>query len=163
MKKVMFLLGWIFVKIKYLVYRFIAEYNSQSINNYGGYISGQTILANNKNIYLGKGSSINGGQVRAGKHSKIVIGENCIFSYNVHIRTDMHVHNNIQIPIKEQGIYEEDIIIGNDVWIGYGAQIMAGVKIGNGVIVAAGAVVTKNVEDYQIVGGVPARIIRSRM
>lgn len=52
--------------------------------------------------------------------------------------------------------------IGNDVWIGYGATVLAGVKIGDGAIIAAGAVVTKDVEPYAIVGGVPAKAIRYR-
>lgn len=55
-----------------------------------------------------------------------------------------------------------DIIIGNDVWIGYEAIIMAGVHVGNGAIIAAHAVVTKDVQPYTIVGGVPARFIRKR-
>lgn len=52
--------------------------------------------------------------------------------------------------------------IGSDVWIGNRAQIISGVKIGNGAVVAAGAMVTKDVPDYAIVGGIPARIIRYR-
>lgn len=55
-----------------------------------------------------------------------------------------------------------DIIVGNDVWIGYDAVIMAGVTIGDGAIIGARAVVTKDVEPYSIVGGVPAREIRKR-
>ena len=55
-----------------------------------------------------------------------------------------------------------DIIIGNDVWIGYDAVIMAGVKIGDGAIIGARAVVTKDVEPYSVVGGVPAKEIRKR-
>ena len=55
-----------------------------------------------------------------------------------------------------------DIIIGNDVWIGYDAVIMAGVKIGDGAIIGTRAVVTKDVEPYSIVGGVPAKEIRKR-
>ena len=55
-----------------------------------------------------------------------------------------------------------DIIIGNDVWIGYEAIIMAGVHVGNGAIIAAHAVVTKDVQPYTIVGGVPAPFIRKR-
>ena len=55
-----------------------------------------------------------------------------------------------------------DIVIGNDVWIGYEAVIMAGVKIGDGAIIGSRAVVTKDVEPYSIVGGVPAREIRKR-
>ena len=52
--------------------------------------------------------------------------------------------------------------IGNDVWIGQNVNIINGVKIGDGAIVAAGAVVTKDVTEYAIVGGVPAKIIKYR-
>lgn len=54
------------------------------------------------------------------------------------------------------------ITIGNDVWIGANAIILPGVKIGDGAIIAAGAVVTKDVEPYAIVGGVPAKVIKYR-
>ena len=53
-------------------------------------------------------------------------------------------------------------IIGNDVWIGENVTIIAGVRIGDGAMIAAGAVVTKDVEPYSIVGGVPAKLIRKR-
>lgn len=53
-------------------------------------------------------------------------------------------------------------VIGNDVWIGARATILGGVHIGDGAIVAAGAVVTKDVKPYEIVGGVPAKLIRKR-
>lgn len=55
-----------------------------------------------------------------------------------------------------------DIIIGSDVWIGYEAVIMSGVHIGDGAVIGTRAVVTKDVEPYAIVGGVPAREIRKR-
>ncbi|EKV30940.1 Chloramphenicol acetyltransferase [Caenispirillum salinarum AK4] len=54
------------------------------------------------------------------------------------------------------------LVIGHDVWIGHGATIMGDVRIGTGAIVGAGAVVTKDVPDYAIVGGVPAKPIRER-
>ena len=55
-----------------------------------------------------------------------------------------------------------DIHIGHDTWIGHGAVIMPGVKIGNGAIVGANAVVTKDVADFAVAVGVPARTIRQR-
>ncbi|QRM57023.1 CatB-related O-acetyltransferase [Sinorhizobium sp. BG8] len=54
------------------------------------------------------------------------------------------------------------IVIGNDVWIGRGVSIMRGCKIGDGAIIAASSVVTKDVEPYSVVGGVPAKMIRWR-
>ncbi len=55
-----------------------------------------------------------------------------------------------------------DVLIGNDVWIGQNVIIMSGVTIGNGACVAAGSVITRSVKDFEIVGGNPARVIRSR-
>lgn len=55
-----------------------------------------------------------------------------------------------------------DIVIGNDVWIGYEAVIMSGVHIGDGAIIGTRAVVTKDIEPYMIVGGLPAKPIRKR-
>ena len=55
-----------------------------------------------------------------------------------------------------------DVIIGNDVWIGDDVMILSGVTIGDGAVIAAGSVVTKNVNPYHIVGGVPAKEIRER-
>lgn len=55
-----------------------------------------------------------------------------------------------------------DIVVGNDVWIGYEAVLLQGVTIGDGAIIGARAVVTKDVEPYTIVGGVPAKEIKRR-
>jgi phosphonate metabolism protein (transferase hexapeptide repeat family) len=54
------------------------------------------------------------------------------------------------------------VTIGHDVWIGHGAIILPGISIGHGAVVAAGAVVTKNVEPYAVVAGVPAKRIKWR-
>ena len=57
---------------------------------------------------------------------------------------------------------KEGIEIGHDVWIGMGTYILPGVKIGNGVTVAANSVVTKDLDDYTVVGGVPAALIKRK-
>ena len=53
-------------------------------------------------------------------------------------------------------------MIGHDVWIGHGAVVLPGRNIGTGAVIAAGAVVTKDVGDYTIVAGNPARLVRQR-
>ncbi|MBS0517799.1 MAG: chloramphenicol acetyltransferase [Proteobacteria bacterium] len=54
------------------------------------------------------------------------------------------------------------VSIGHDVWIGHGAVVLAGVPVGTGAVIAAGAVVSKPVDPYTIVGGIPARVIKRR-
>jgi acetyltransferase-like isoleucine patch superfamily enzyme len=54
------------------------------------------------------------------------------------------------------------VTIGDDVWIGCNAVILPGVRIGRGAVVAAGSVVTRDVPEYAIVGGIPARILKQR-
>lgn len=81
---------------------------------------------------------------------------------NVHIRTVTHLYMDKNKLIQQQGHIEKDIKIGDDVWIGFGAQIMDGVTIGQGAVIGAGSVVTKNVENYAVVGGVPAKLIKYR-
>ena len=68
------------------------------------------------------------------------------------------------IVVTDKDYFEElkPIEIGHDVWIGTNAIILDGVKIGTGAIIGAGAVVTKDVEPYAIVGGIPAKLIRYR-
>lgn len=66
--------------------------------------------------------------------------------------------------MRKQGIRKEPpVVIEDDVWIGSNSIIMAGRKIAKGGIVAAGSVVTKDFPEYSIIGGNPARIIRSRI
>jgi uncharacterized acetyltransferase MJ1064 len=116
-----------------------------------------------KNVTIGRGTYINGGDILASPNAKISIGENCLISYYVHMRTDAHNFRNAERYINKQGHSEADISIGNDVWIGYGAQIMSGVKIADGCVIGAGAIVTKNTEPYTIYAGVPAKKISARV
>jgi galactoside O-acetyltransferase len=86
---------------------------------------------------------------------KVLIGPGC------HITDANHGTAGLD-PIKEQDRIAAAVTIGEAAWLGAGVKILAGVRVGRGAVVGAGAVVTKDVPDFAIVGGVPARVIGSR-
>jgi len=65
-------------------------------------------------------------------------------------------------PMKEQPHIKEDIIIGDDVWIASTVTILKGVRIGKGAVIGAGSVVTKDIPEYAIAVGNPARVVKYR-
>ncbi len=91
----------------------------------------------------------------------ITIGDRVYTAPLVQMLAVNHVYQDPSRPIIEQGITAEGIIVEDDVWIGAGAIITDGVRIGQGAVVAAGAVVTKDVPPHTVVGGVPARVIKT--
>lgn len=89
----------------------------------------------------------------------ITIGNNVFLAPGVHIYTATHPLDQIE---RNSGYeYGKPVKIGDNVWLGGRAVICPGVTIGNNVVVAAGAVVTKNVPNNVVVGGNPAKIIKS--
>jgi maltose O-acetyltransferase len=94
--------------------------------------------------------------------ANVTIGDHVIMGPDIKIYSRNHKDDRLDIPIQKQGKHYLSTQIGNDVWIGANAIITAGVKVGNHVIIAAGAVVTKDVADYSVVGGVPAKVLRMR-
>ena len=111
------------------------------------------------NIIIGNNSSIGDYSYIQGK---VIIGNNCMLAPKVSFLGANHKFNRKDIPMNKQGDLSVGITIGNDVWIGYNVIILDGVKISDGAIIAAGSVVTKNVNKNEIVGGVPAKVIKMR-
>jgi acetyltransferase-like isoleucine patch superfamily enzyme len=93
---------------------------------------------------------------------KVVIGNYVIFGPNVSIFSENHNFNNPDLPVSVQGESRKGVTIEDGVWIGTRSVILDGVTIGKNSIVAAGSVVNKNVPPFFIVGGIPAKVIRSR-
>lgn len=116
------------------------------------------------NSVIGRYTYIGGG----GMITKTKIGNYCTIASSVFIGQGEHDYNQIALSgqLYDFDAYnkytKKDCKIGNDVWIGVGAIILRGVKIGDGVVIGANSVVTKDVPDFAIVAGSPARIIKYR-
>lgn len=120
------------------------------------------------NVYIGNGSNVS-----IGKDCQInenvfiqaaVIGDYVMIAPNVAILAVSHIFSDLTRPMVFQGEERgEPPVIEDDVWIGRNVVIMPGVCIGKGSIIGSGAIVTKNVEPYSVMGGIPARLIRKRM
>lgn len=162
------IIGYMFSLFQKIKNKCLASYNTYVLfggikykHTGGGHISALVSITGKEKISVGKGTYINGGNLVA-KRANITIGSNCLISYNVHLRTDMHCYKDANVLINKQGEVGKDIVIGNDCWIGYGAQIMSGVTIADGCVIGAGAVVTKDTEPFCVYGGVPAKKIGER-
>jgi chloramphenicol O-acetyltransferase type B len=127
-------------------------------------IWGKNNITIGKNFYIGRDSQI---------ECNVNIGDNVICGNKVAFigRYD-HNYQQIGFPIRlASQIRDNDYnwkglneitIVEDDVWIGYGSIVMSGIRIKKGSIIAAGSVVTKDVEEYSIYGGVPAKKLKDR-
>jgi len=128
-----------------------------------------------KNINVEKGAYFgDGSEIEIGNYSGIgvncmicgpvKIGNDVMIGPDVIILTQNHKFDRFNIPMWQQGLYSpEPVVISDDVWIGARVIILPGIHIGNGAIVGAGAVVTKDVAEYAIAGGNPAKVIKFRI
>ena len=115
-------------------------------------------------ISISSGTTIEGGSQFASVEGKnVVIGEDCMFSHNVDVRTsDSHSILNVEGNRINPG---EDVIIGNHVWIGIRTTILKGVRIADNCVVAACSLVSSKTESKEntIIAGVPAVIVKNNI
>ncbi|MBO5313458.1 MAG: acyltransferase [Clostridia bacterium] len=114
-----------------------------------------------KNITIGNNVSMNR-YTTVTAREPITIGNDVLIGPYVVITSSNHRYEDVNVTINKQGHKDEPIVIEDDVWIGANSIILAGVTIGKGSVVAAGSIVTKDVEPYSVVGGVPAKLIKKR-
>jgi len=112
-------------------------------------------------LTMGSRSSI-GAFSYLGCSGRIAIGNDVMIGPRITMIAENHNFADRSRPMNQQGVNNKGITIGNDVWIGACVTILDGVTVGDHAIIAAGAVVTKDVQPYSIVAGVPARQIKNR-
>lgn len=154
---------------KHLSIKYLSEVQNCSFGNYNTFY---------EHSFIEKSDF--GNFVYVAPHSIVTrakIGSFCSIGPSVQIGVGMHpvsfistfpaffsTKNQCQVSFTNENRFEEfgSIMIGNDVWIGANVVILDNIRIGDGAIIAAGAVVTKDVEPYTIVGGIPAKPIKKR-
>lgn len=117
------------------------------------------------NIEIGSNVSINYGVwIAANRDNEggIIIGNDVLIGPYSILHTGNHNYRDSNQLIRKQGHNFKSIVVQDDVWIAARCTILAGVVLGKGSVVAAGSVVTKNVEPYSIVAGIPAKVIGQR-
>lgn len=135
---------------------YIGNFSTIHVVNFDGTV-------NNSYFELGENSKIGElNNIRA-SGGQIIIGNNCLISQGVSMIAANHKINKEALIVEQEWDSEKaGIIVGDDVWIGANATILPGVKIGKGAVIGAGSVVTKDVKEYAIVAGVPAKHVRYR-
>lgn len=112
-------------------------------------------------LIIGNGTNIND-YAFLGASGGIIIGSNVLTGVGICFHSENHIFNRIDVPISEQGVNRKGIVVEDDCWIGSRCIILDGVKIGKGSVIAAGSVVTKDIPEYSVVAGIPAKVLRDR-
>jgi acetyltransferase-like isoleucine patch superfamily enzyme len=92
----------------------------------------------------------------------VTLGRDVMIAAHSCLTSVGHGHADLSLPMMRQPIDVAPIVVEDDVWVGMNCTILPGVRIGRGAIVAAGALVRRDVAPFDIVGGVPARVIGKR-
>lgn len=148
-------LGKISKKIRYSLVKRIFKKCGNNVNvEQGAYFQ------NGFDIEIGDNSGIG---INAQLPNNVIIGSNVLMGPDVMIFSGSHRYTRKEILIREQGNEDsKQVIIEDDVWIGARSIILGGIRISKGAVIGAGSVVTKNVESFAVVAGVPAKEIKRR-
>ena len=128
----------------------------------GVFLGRTTILScKNGNIQLEERANLgfnceifSGGEVRVGK--------DVLFAAYVYLVGGDHIYDRTDVPVSQQGRTSRGIVVGDGCWLGAHVVVADGVQIGQDAIIGAGAVVLKDIPDYHVAAGVPARPIKDR-
>lgn len=103
-----------------------------------------------------------GGKNTINCYNHVEIGEEALWADNIYVVDFDHWYIDPNMTIRSQGIRKEHVIIKRNVWIAEKATVLRGVTVGEGSVIGAHSLVIRDVPDYAVVGGVPARILKYR-
>lgn len=124
-----------------------------AVENYAG-------VSYNPELYIGKNTMI-GHFVHIIFCSKMIIGEDVLMADRVYITDNIHGYEDINVPPFAQPLKSSGPVkIGDQTWVGEGVCIMPNVTVGRHCVIGSNAVVTRNVPDYCVAAGIPAKVIK---
>lgn len=134
--------------------------NSSSIGAFSRLVTSTTFQ--NPGAFIRIGSQVGIGEFAyLGGAGGLTIGDGCIIGQYFSCHPENHIYDDTQLEIRHQGTTRQGILIGPGCWIGAKVTICDGVTIGEGCVIAAGAVVTRSMPAHTVIGGVPARVLKS--
>lgn len=134
--------------------------NNVKIGSYSKLLSTSHLATYGKGLKIGNNSAV-GDFTHFGAAGGIKIGNDVIMGSYISFHSENHNFSDTTKLIREQGVNSKGIIIGNNVWVGAKVTFLDGSKVGNNCVVAAGAMVNSEFPDNVIIGGIPAKIIKS--
>lgn len=121
------------------------------------------IVGDNQHIKFGKKTTVNGVYILVDENTSVEIGEDCMLSYDIEIRTT-DAHSVIDRDTRERINKAKNIVIGDRVWVGKEVMINKGVNIASNVIIGARSLVTSSCDDeFVAIAGVPAKVVRTNV
>lgn len=128
------------------------EYAEIYCNPINGKMTPSLVIGSN--VYLAKHCCI-------GCSNRVVLEDDVLFAPYCHITDRNHVYTDIDVPIwKQPSESPGPVVIGSQTWLGFGVQVMPGVTIGRHCVIAAGSIVTKDIPDYCVAVGAPAKVVK---
>ncbi|MBC8053224.1 MAG: acyltransferase [Sphingobacteriaceae bacterium] len=135
----------------------VLPFNNFELGDYSTIEDFSTINNGVGDVIIGKKSIVGIGNVIIGP---VKIGDNVMLAQNIVVSGLNHGYEDINIPPKDQKVSTKPITISDNVWIGANCVITAGISIGKHSVIGAGSVVTKDIPEYVVAVGNPARIIK---